>query len=453
MDEKDLKEIVDDFSFLIEERDTAKLSNILVDMYPADIADVLRHLGEEQREYLFSLIDSKVASDVVVELDDSAREELLEDLDEERISELVDEMDSDDATDVVSELDNAMAERILEHIDEQDSREVKELLLHDEDTAGGIMALEYVSVNQKSTVDEAISEIRRKSEEVSQVYNVYVVDDHGMLVGVLPLKKLIVSSNRTKIQQLMISEVISVHTEMDQEEVANIVRRYNLISVPVVDSSGRLVGRITVDDVVDVVHEEAKEDIQRMAGITDEEQYGETSALKISKVRLPWLITGLCGGLLTAWVMSQFETSLKEIITLAFFVPVIPAMAGNTGVQSSAIIVRGLATGEISLLEARWRLLKEARVALFNGLVCSAIMLLAVTLWHHDLKLGFLLALVLFLAINIAAIVGAIVPIVLKRLKLDPAVAMGPFVTTSNDLIGILVYLGLASLAIHLNLL
>ena len=251
----------------------------------------------------------------------------------------------------------------------------------------------------------------------------------------------------------MISEVISVETSVDQEEVANVVRRYNLISIPVVDKTGKLVGRITVDDVVDVVHAEAKEDIQRMAGITDEEHYGETSAVKISRVRLPWLITGLFGGLLTAWVMSRFETSLKEIITLAFFVPVIPAMAGNTGVQSSAIVVRGLATGEISPLEARWRIFKEVRVALLNGLVCGFIMLLAVTLWHQNIRLGLLLASVLFLAINIAASVGAMVPLVLKKLNLDPAVAMGPFVTTSNDLIGILVYLGLATLAIHFNFL
>ena len=308
MDEKDIKDIVDDFSFLINEQDELKLRNILVDMFPADIADVLRHLQDPQRDYLFNLIDPKVASDVIVELDEFSREELLEDLDEDRISELVDEMDSDDATDVVSELDDAIAERILKHIDEQDSREVKELLMHEEDTAGGIMALEYVSVNQNSSVDEAIAEIRRKSEEVTQVYNVYVVDDEGLLVGVLPLKKLILSSTKTTIRQIMISEVISVETSIDQEEVANIVRRYNLISIPVVDKSGKLVGRITVDDVVDVVHEEAKEDIQRMAGITDDEHYGETSAVKISRVRLPWLITGLCGGLLTAWVMSRFET-------------------------------------------------------------------------------------------------------------------------------------------------
>ena len=263
MDKMDLKEIVENISYLIDERDDLKLRNILVDTHAADVADIMRHLPAEQRTYLFGLIDSKTGADVVVELDEYSREELLEEIDEHRLTEIVDEMDSDDATDVVSELDAEVAERVLEHIDEQDSREVKELLRHEEDTAGGIMALEFISVKQDSKVDEAIKEIRRKKEEVEEVFNVYVVDDNNALVGVLPLKRLILSSPGVRVKDVMKDDVISVETDMDQEQVANVFRRYNLISVPVVDKTGHLVGRITVDDVVDVVHEEAKEDIQK----------------------------------------------------------------------------------------------------------------------------------------------------------------------------------------------
>ncbi|MCH8020686.1 magnesium transporter [candidate division KSB1 bacterium] len=448
MDDLDLKNIIDDIEYLASEKNSRMILNILVGNHPADIAEILGNLSEENEKYVFGLFDADTASDVIVELDDVTREKLVSELQHERISEIVDEMESDDATDLVAELPDEVAEKVLDAIDEEGSEEVKELLQHEEDTAGGIMALEYVAVSEDTTVDEAIKEIRAKAEEVPEVYNVYVFDKDGMLAGFLPLKNLIVAQASQKIKDVLIADVISVPIEMDQEEVANIFRRYNLVSLPVVDELGKLVGRITVDDIVEVIEEEASEDIQKMAGIADEEEIRETSVFKISFGRLPWLLVGFVGQLIAALVLSQFEASLRDIFLAIFFIPMMMAMGGNSGIQAATIVVRGIALGELSPDDTFKRLSREIKVSLFNGAVCGLLLFGIIAVFDTP-TFGFVLALSMLAVIINASILGASIPLILRKVGVDPAIAAGPLITTFNDIIGLAIYLGLVTAALQ----
>lgn len=443
MEEIDLKEIVENITYLSDAKDSAMIRNMIVDLHPADLAEILYHLDDEHRNYIFELLDAEVASDVISEMDDASREDILEELHEDRITEIVDEMDSDDAADLVSELPDDVAQKVLNSIDKDYSDEVKELLRHEEDTAGGIMAKELVAVNLHATVDQAIEALRSKAEEVEDIYYLYVVDDSEKLIGVARLIDLILAKGHTKISAIMDRDVVSVTTDMDQEQVANLARKYDLVSIPVVDNKGRLLGRITFDDVADVMEEEASEDIQRMAGISDEEEFREKSIFRISQVRLPWLLVGFSGELVSAYILHNFEASLNEIIAAAFFIPIIMAMGGNAGIQSSTIMVRGIATGEIGLYDIRRRLYREIFVSLFNGLLCGLLLFGVVTFWLKLPKFGLILATVLMLVILNASFVGSFVPVILRKIKIDPAIATGPFITTSNDVLGLLIYLGL----------
>ncbi len=444
MEETDLKDIVDDVEYLASEKDNGMILNILIGNHPADIAEIVRNLSKENRKYVFGLLDADTASEVLMQMDEVTREELVSQLHYDRLSEIVDEMPSDDATDFVAELPEDLAERVLESIDREDSAEVKELLRHEEDTAGGIMALEFVAVSEDETVDEAISEIRAKAEETDAVYNVYVVDKDGVLVGVLPLNTLILAKPGEKVKRIMDTKLVSVPTDMDQEQVANLFRRYDLVSVPVVDHEGKLIGRITIDDIVDVMQEEASEDIQKMAGLTEEEAIRETSAMRISMLRLPWLLVAFVGEMLSALVLSKFEASLKEVFIAAFFIPLMMAMGGNSGIQASTIVVRGLALGELNPADTLQRLFKEMRVSLINGAVCG-ILLWAVVSFLGEPRFGTILGIVMLIVILNASLVGASVPLILNRFGVDPAIATGPFITTFNDVIGLFIYLGLVT--------
>jgi len=444
MEETDLKDIVDDVEYLASEKDNGMILNILIGNHPADIAEIVRNLSKENRKYVFGLLDADTASEVLMQMDEVTREELVSQLHYDRLSEIVDEMPSDDATDFVAELPEELAERVLESIDREDSAEVKELLRHEEDTAGGIMALEFVAVSEDETVDEAISEIRAKAEETDAVYNVYVVDKDGVLVGVLPLNTLILAKPGEKVKRIMDTKLVSVPTDMDQEQVANLFRRYDLVSVPVVDHEGKLIGRITIDDIVDVMQEEASEDIQKMAGLTEEEAIRETSAMRISMLRLPWLLVAFVGEMLSALVLSKFEASLKEVFIAAFFIPLMMAMGGNSGIQASTIVVRGLALGELNPADTLQRLFKEMRVSLINGAVCG-ILLWAVVSFLGEPRFGTILGIVMLIVILNASLVGASVPLILNRFGVDPAIATGPFITTFNDVIGLFIYLGLVT--------
>ena len=355
MDVKDIRDIVEDLNYLIEQKDDAIIRNILIGLHPADIAEIIHYLDHDNKHYIFDLLDADTASEVISEMDDVSRDEILDEMDESRLTEIVDEMDSDDAADLVAELPADVATKVLQGIDKEDSEEVLELIRHEEDTAGGIMAKEYIAVNKNMTVEQVIQQIRRQAEEVEDVYNIWVVDDDNKLVGTLSLKDLLLASPNTVISEIMDEDVVSVTPQVDQEEVALIAKKYDLVSLPVVDDEGHLVGRITFDDIADVVEEEASEDFQKMAGIAEEEEFRETSIFKISRARLPWLLVSFAGEMISAMVLKSFEASLDQIIAAAFFIPIIMAMGGNAGIQSSTILVRGMATGEINSFEIRKR--------------------------------------------------------------------------------------------------
>lgn len=432
---------------LVERGEVEELQFTLSDLHPSDIADLFPRLGRLEQNFVWDLLPQEKLPEVLIELDEPAQEKLLDSLSEGEIGKLVDVLDSDDAADVVGALDDKKAQKVLETLDDESRKEVRRLLSYEEDTAGGIMALEVASVLETSTVQQAIQELRDlvETEGIEDIYNVYVISKNGTLRGALNLRQFILAPADTPVAKLMNSNIISVPTSMDQEEVAAIVRKYDLVSVPVVDEQGKLVGRITHDDVVDILAEEAEEDLSIIAGTGDEEP-GDRSSFKVFRERMPWLLTALFGGLVAATVMHYFEATLVQVIALAFFVPVITAMGGNTAIQSASIVVRGLATGEILMRDLAHRVFKEMRVALLNGIVLGAILGGIVTFWLSELQLGLLIGSILLINIIIATLLGASVPIIMKRIGIDPALAMGPFVTTANDIIGLLIYLGLAML-------
>jgi magnesium transporter len=442
--------LIEEVKLLSERKDSLVLKKLIDEMRAADLADLIEHLEPEERLFIFNLLEPGGAGEVLVEIESPIQGRILRELDNKVISEIVQELDSDDAADLVGDLPPERAREIIEAVEEDVSNELEKLLPYPEDTAGGIMALEFVAVRADATIQEAIETIREKSKDVENLYYVWVVDDSGRLVGVISLKDLILEPSNRKVNDIMYREVISANIHTDQEEVAQLVKKYNLVNIPVVDDHHRLVGRITHDDIIDVIEEEADEDISLMAGVIAQE-ITEESPMKISRARLPWLILGLLGGILAAAVINQFESSLKKVIALSFFFPVIMAMGGNTGTQAATVVVRGLATGDISLMNVGKRLWVELRVALVNGIICGVILGLIVGFWLSDYWLGSIVTLALILILLSSGIIGSAVPLALKRMDIDPALATGPFVTTSNDILSLLIYLGLVTLFLRMH--
>ena len=437
--------LIEEVKHLAEQGNRQGLKKLIDDMRAADLADLIEHLDPEERLFIFNLLEPDGAGEVLVEIETPVQERILKDLDNQAITEIVQGLDSDDAADLVGDLPDDRAREIIERVGDEVSEELEKLLPYPEDTAGGIMALEFVAVKADVSVKDAIDTIREKREEVESLYYIWVVDDLGELVGVISLKDLVLEPTDRKISDIMNPEVISVYVDTDQEEVARLVKKYDLVAIPVVGDDHRLVGRITHDDIIDVIEEEADEDISLMAGVIDQE-ITEESALKISKARLPWLIAGLFGGIIAAAVINQFESSLEKVLALSFFFPVIMAMGGSTGTQAATIVVRGLATGDIGLMNIGKRLWMEMRVALVNALVCGIILALIVGTWVSDYGLGSVVGLALVLIIVNAGVIGSAVPMALKKWNIDPALATGPFVTTSNDILSLLIYLGLVTI-------
>ena len=446
LNEKFIKDVKD----FIKEEKREFLKKLLGDVRPADVADLIEYLDQDERLYIFELLEPEGAGEVLVEIEAPVQERILSDLDNQVISEIVEELDSDDAADLVGDLPADRAKEIIEKLGDDVSEEIEKLLPYPEDSAGGIMGLEFVAVRADSSIQEAIDTIREMKEEVENLYYLFVIGDFGRLVGVISMKDLVLEPPERKISDVMNPNVISVHVNTDQEAVTHLVRKYDLVNIPVVDAHHRLVGRITHDDIIDVIEEEADEDISLMAGVMPQE-ITEESSMKISRARLPWLIAGLFGGILAAAVINQFESSLEKILALSFFFPVIMAMGGNTGSQAAMVAVRGLATGDIRILNIGKRIWVEMKVSLVNGLICGIILGTIVGVWLSDYGLGSIVALSLVLIVLNSGFIGAAVPLVLKRLNIDPALATGPFVTTSNDIMSLLIYLGLVTLFLHLS--
>lgn len=433
----------------IQEADKSSLRQLIDPLRAADVADLVEHLNPEERIFLFESLEPESAGDVLVEIEAPVQEKILSDLDNQAITEIVEELDSDDAADVVGDLPEERAKQIIETLGEEISDEIGRLLPYPEDTAGGIMALEFVAVHEDATLGQAIDIIRAKREEVTNFFYLFALDDFERLVGVVSLKDLVVEPASRKIREIMNPEVISVPVHMDQEEVALLFKKYDLVTIPVVDDNHRLVGRITHDDIIDVLEEEADEDISLMAGVIHQE-IAEESSLKISRGRLPWLVTGLFGGVLAAAVIHEFESTLQRIIALAFFIPVIMATGGSSGTQAATVIVRGLATGDISIINIGKRLWVELRVSFINGIILGIILGMIVGLWLSNISLGAVVTVSLIVIVLNSGFIGAAVPLILHKLHIDPALATGPFVTTLNDILSLLIYLGMVTIFFRL---
>jgi len=425
------------------------LTRLLGKIHPADIAHLFRYLNDKEQPLLFGLInDPEVAGYVLAELDHAVSARLLAQLNKQQILELLQNMARDDAADIVQNLPEELAAEILGLMKAEESEEIEELLQYGEDTAGGIMATEIFSLREDLTVREAIQALQ-DAGDVEMVFYLYVTDEHNHLVGVLSLRQLLTVSPETVLRDIMIRDVISVRTDMDQEEVARVVEKYNILAVPVVDETNKLMGLITVDDVIDVIREEATEDIYKMAGASEEELLLGHQAFKIARLRLPWLLTNLFGGVATGYLMWLFKVTLKDVIALITFIPVITGMGGNVGGQSATIVVRGFATGKIDMSTLRRVLFKEMRVGLIMGTVCGLTVGLVAWGWHHNPYLGLVVGVAMITAMTVAATMGVLAPTFFKKIGIDPAIASSPFVQTANDITGILIYFTTATLFIR----
>jgi magnesium transporter len=431
-------------TYLADER-FDRVRELVTVLHPAEIAALMTGLSGTHRNLVFDLIDVARQHEVITELEESDQERMLERLDDKRIGELLLDLDSDDAADLAGLLDETTLSRVLEATPEEDRKEVVTLLEFDEESAGGLMAVELVTVTTGSTVRDAIDAVRKaREDEMEDIHYVYVVDKRGRLKGRIEIMNLVLAKRSTLVKDVLDDDMIVIGSDMDQEEVAQLFARFDLISAPVVDEKDRLIGRITVDDVVDVVAEEANEDLGLLAG-TGEEVVTERSLLKATQSRLPWLLLAFIGELFGALVVSQFEESIASLVIIAAFIPVIIAVAGNIGIQTSTIVVRGLATGDIASTQIFSRLHREIAVSLMSGVVLAAVLIGVSWFWMRDPNIALSLALSLIAVVILAAAVGSIVPFILKALNQDPALASGPFITMTNDVFGLLIYLAITS--------
>jgi len=438
------KELLDQINNLILHNKERELHDLLSELHYADIAEIMEELDDTQASYIFSILDSEKTADVLMEIDEELREKILKRMSAKEIAEEIDELDTDDAADIIAELPQSKKEEVISELEDvEHAKDIVDLLRYDEDTAGGLMGKELVKVNENWNVLTCVKEMRLQAENVTRVHSIYVVDDDNRLKGRLSLKDLLTTSTKTPISEVYIKKVDYVRVNTSNTEVARIMQKYDLEAIPVVDEMGRLVGRITIDDIVDVIKEEADKDYQLAAGISQDVE-ADDSILDLTRARLPWLVLALFGGFISVEMLSLFEGAMKEHYKLFFFTPLIAAMAGNVGVQSSAIIVQGLANQSISGSIFN-RLLKEISLSLLNGIILAAILFLGSHfLLGVEVKIGVIVTIALVSVIITASLIGTSIPLILDKFGIDPALATGPFITTSNDICGILIYFTIA---------
>ena len=440
-------ELIEKVSQLISKRKNSEIKKIVDGFHYADLAEIIDELDENQRIYLIKLIDSDKTSDILTELDEDVREKILKTLSPKEIAGEITEMDSDDAADILDELTDERKEKVISLIkDDNITENIRELLSYDEDSAGGLMAKELISVYENWSVLKCLREIRKQAENITRVHSIYVLNRKNELIGRLSLKDLITSPSKSKIKQIYIPKVDFVHVDDSGEEVAKIMSKYDLEAIPVVDDQKQLQGRITIDDIVDLIKDEAEEDYLLAAGISNDVE-ADDSIFELTKARLPWLILGLFGGLGSVFILESYESimSTKSLRALFFYTPLIAAMAGNVGVQSSAIVVQGLANDVIkdSLMS---RLFKEISLTILNGIILGALIILFGLLIDQPIEMSITISVSMICVIIVAALIGTSVPIILNRLGIDPAIATGPFITTGNDIIGILLFFYIAKI-------
>ena len=432
-------QLIHEIRVQISREETVKLQDLIDDLHVADIAEILEELSTTDAQFLYQFIAEEKSAEILVELDDDLREDLLADLTAKEIAEeVIDNLETDDAADVIGELSEEKQEEVLSLIEDKDhASDISDLLTYPEDTAGGLMAKELIKVNENWNTLQCLREMRKQAEHVKQVHTIYVVDNDDVLLGSMSLSGLLLTETNTPIKEIIKTDIISVKATEDDKDVANIMNKYDLIVLPVVDDMNRLIGRITIDDIMDVVKEEAEKDYQMASGISEDVESSD-SVWAHTRARLPWLLIGMVGGLLGAKVIGIFD--IRENFELAFFIPLIAAMGGNVGVQSAAIVVQGLANDSLKLDSILSKLIKELGVGLLNGIICSIIILGAAFSLGYGLTLSLTVSISLLAVIVFAALFGTFVPLTLEKYEIDPALATGPFITTVNDVLGLFIY-------------
>ena len=445
IEKKELKTLKD----LIGRNREFDIIDFFSDMHPADIADLIDELDEEDRLRLFSLLDVDKASDVILELSGASREQLIEDLSNERLTDIIEEMESDDKADIIAELSDDQAKAILEAIEPEESLEVKELLQYPEDTAGGIMQSELVSVKKQATINDAFQAVADAKDEMENIHNIFVVDENDKLIGTVPLQRLITTKRFTPIVDVIDRDIPSVNADMDQEEVARLFKKYDLVAAGVVDSDQRLLGRITIDDIMDTVQEETSEDIYRLAGLgLDDTIFSKT--VDSVKKRLPWLYLNLITALTSVLVIGFFEDTIRLMVALVFFMPVIAGLGGNAGGQTLALIIRGIALGEITFENAKRVLYRQIAVGVTNGVAVGIVIAVIAYFWKGIPVLGLIIGLAMIISVFMGTMVGVLIPLALKRIDLDPALGSNILLTAFTDAFGFFSYLTLATLFLKL---
>ncbi|MBQ7941446.1 MAG: magnesium transporter [Muribaculaceae bacterium] len=443
------KEFMDDLREIIARKDVELGRKLLKDLHPADIAELFEELDVEDEEFFESLLDEEVAAEVLMEMDEDDRRRQLEQMPVKEIAETLELLDTDDAVDLLQELDEEERDEIISHIEDvEQAGDIIDLLKYDDDTAGGLMGTEMIVVNENWSMQECVKEMRTQAEAegMDEIYNVYVVDDDNRLKGVFPLQKMITHPSVSKIKHVMEDDPIVVKTDTPIEEVALDFEKYNLVAMPVVDSIGRLVGRITVDDVMDTVREQSERDYQLASGISQDVE-SDDSIMTQTKARLPWLLIGIFGGIANSWILGGFEKGFATNPAMALFIPLIGGTGGNVGTQSSAIVVQGLANGSLDIKNSGKLLLKEFSIAMLNALVIS-LMVYIYRLISGESPLDVVtmaVTLSLFAVVLFASVFGSFVPLMLERFKIDPALATGPFITITSDIVGMLIYMVVSS--------
>ena len=440
------KEYIDHRKDIITEKDDAKIKEILDELYPADIAELYQELDLQEAIYLYLLMDGEKAADVLMELDEEDRHKLLKELPNELIAKrFVDNMETDDAVDLMRELDEDTQEEILSHIEDvEQAGDIVDLLKYDEDTAGGLMGTEMIVVNENWSMPKCIDEMRKQAEDMDEIYYVYVVDDDERLRGVLPLQKLITNPSVSKIKHVMKKDPISVRDSDSIEEVTETIEKYDLVALPVIDSIGRLVGRITIDDVMDEVREQHERDYQLASGISQDVETSD-NVFTQTAARLPWLLIGMIGGIGNSLILGNFEGNFAVNPKMALFIPLIGGTGGNVGIQSSAIVVQGLANNSLKEGNILPQILKESVVSLINASIISLVVFIYNFFMLGDRGITASVSLSLFAVVMFASVFGTLVPMTLDKLKIDPALATGPFITITNDIIGMLIYMSICA--------
>jgi magnesium transporter len=439
---EDIERIID----RIESQDREHIIAEIDDMHPADIAELFQDLNLRQAEWVFDLIpDKEKKADVLMELDEEDRKKLLEGMDNDQIGHFIDLLDTDDAVDLIQELDEEDREEVIQNIEDvEQAGDIVDLLQYDEDTAGGLMGTEFISVNENLSMPDCLREMRHQAEDLDDIYYVYVVDDDNRLKGVLPLKKMITHPSVSKIKHVMETDPVSVKADMPIEEVAIDFEKYDLVAMPVVDSIGRLVGQITVDDVMDQVREQSERDYQLASGISSDID-ADDSIFAQTKARLPWLLIGIIGGIVNSLILGGFEAQLAAVTALAFFIPLIGGTGGNVGVQASAIVVQGLANGRLELSDFWHQIWRGVRIAILNAIVISGVVFAYISLTEPgDYALVMAVSVSLFAVVIFATVFGTLVPLTLEKLHVNPALATGPFIQITNDVVGLLIYVGMS---------